>query len=392
VKRLTILNCTTRFYSPSYTFIVNLINKTIKDNHNVKVFTKKVIRSSGLDVFDVSLDNKRPVAQKLQRKLNALSKRVQNIDYKQSQLQLEKLDPDIIHCHFGVSAHYAFDILKYSNVSKPIVVSLHGYDVFLHNTLGKQYKDSLRALSSLDNVIFTVPSEYLRQKAYEFLGLQKNKVVTVYNSFDENLFHKDTRVLEPGDTYRLVNVSRFVDWKGQKYLLEALVKIVDRFDIHVDFIGDGEELQNCISLSEKLGLSNVCSFHGALPPDKVASIVGDCHLYVHTAIVGENGQTETFGISILEAIAKGKPAIFFDVGGISEVFGAIKSPLYVSVEEKSAEDLSDEITKMAPRLKKLDAEELGRVRETVVKLYSEERYVNSIYNIYEKLINEPSDC
>lgn len=130
----------------------------------------------------------------------------------------------------------------------------------------------------------------------------------------------------------------------------------------------------------------MCSFHGALIPTDVARIVGNSHLYIHTAVTMKYGQAESFGISILEAIAMGKPAIYFDSGGISEVFSDVKSIYYISVKEKNVSELVNAINKMLPVLIQLDESHFECIRNDIVAKFSEDRFMASIYSLYERVI------
>lgn len=387
---MKILNCTTMFYSPSYTFIINLIDKTIEDGHDVKIFTQNLISEpKQYDVYDLSVSSLALPKRLVKKVYNKLSNRHKNTDFALAKNVLEEFQPDIAHCHFGPSATYFQNIQDVTNSAVPTVISLHGYDVFLYRNLSKNYKGDLVKLSQKPYSLFTVPSNYLKTLAINNLGIAPEKIVVLHNSFNESLFTPNYKNLDKNETLKIVNVSRFVHWKGQRFLIEAANQLVANgfTDFEIDFIGDGDELMQCKQLADSYNLTAKCRFHGAIPHSQVADIVGNSHLYVHTAITAENGQSETFGIAILEAIAMGKPSIFFDSGGILEVFGDISSDYYTAVEEQNSQKLAHQILQTLPKLQKLDEEVLSKVGKAITEKYSEQKYMKNAYAIYQQLLS-----
>ncbi len=384
-KHYKIIHIMPRFYSPSYTFILNLIERLKRDANDNTVLTKDVLIGGRKDVHDISINSLSYIKKHVQRKVNAIRGLVSRVNYARAKLILEDFSPHVIHCHFGNSAQLMSSIEKYANHTYPQVVSLHGYDVFMHYKFERGYLRQMQALSNRKDVIFTVPSDFLKNKAVEQLGIAEKNIEIVPNSFNEKLFTHKFMMLDAQQELRIANVSRFVDWKGQKFLIRALAILNKYRRVHVDFVGEGVERFKCMRLAEELGVFKHCTFHGALSPDKVSDIVGRCHLYVHTAVTMKSGQTETFGIAILEAIAMGKPAIYFDVGGISEVFGRLESKYYIGVEEKNHTDLVKAILEIIPLLEKLDTDYLKKLCNEVTAMYSEDSYINKIYALYDRV-------
>jgi len=111
---------------------------------------------------------------------------------------------------------------------------------------------------------------------------------------------------------KIINVGSFRSFKGQAKLISALhTLLLQGCFVEVTFLGQGQELQNCISLAENLGISKQVKFKGVL--HELQPEYAQHHLYVHAS------SSESFGLVLIEALAAGLPVIALDAGGNREV-------------------------------------------------------------------------
>lgn len=393
---MKILHYTERFYAPSETFIIDIINSTLKNGNAIEVCThNKLVDSVDFKTHDISLRTKTWLHKKLVGLVNKIQKRGPNTQFKKAKEVIKIFSPDIVHCHFGTSAFYFNSIQDFSGLDIPQVISLHGFDVFTKDDLflGDCYMECFAKLAQKNNVIFTTPSQYLKNETVINMRVSPDKIQVVYNGFNNEIFTPKIKPFSGKGKFLISNVSRFVHWKGQKYIIEALslLKAQGITNIQADFIGYGDKLAECKALAQSLNVAHMCVFHGAVSHNDVANIVSNSHLYVHSAITADNGQTETFGVAILEAIAMGKPTVFFNAGGIPEVFGNEQSKYYVGIDEKDVNGLVNAIQNMINLVKTLDEEGLLKASKRVSEQFNNEKCSSQIMGIYETLLRQSTD-
>jgi glycosyltransferase involved in cell wall biosynthesis len=120
------------------------------------------------------------------------------------------------------------------------------------------------------------------------------------------------------DGGELLCVASVTPAKGQDVLLAALARLTDldwrctlvgRLDIDPDFVDELDKAASDAGIVERL------SFLGALPHDDLASAYAGADVLVHPS------RSETYGMVVTEALARGLPVIASSVGGLPEALG-----------------------------------------------------------------------
>lgn len=107
----------------------------------------------------------------------------------------------------------------------------------------------------------------------------------------------------------LIMVSRFVASKDQMTVIRAMKLLPD--DVHVIFVGDGENLDNCRTLAKEQGLRERVHFVG-----KQSNVVS----WIAKADIGvQSSNWEGFGLTAVEIMAAGKPIVATNVDGLKQV-------------------------------------------------------------------------
>ena len=108
-------------------------------------------------------------------------------------------------------------------------------------------------------------------------------------------------------------VERTSRWKGLPVLLEALVRLRDRVPgVRLDLVGGGDDVAVLQRLAERLGVGRLVDWHGAvehyaLPPFYRRAAV---------TVLPSTTESESFGMTLVEAMACGCPVVGTRVGGI----------------------------------------------------------------------------
>lgn len=172
----------------------------------------------------------------------------------------------------------------------------------------------------------------------------RREVTVVPNGVDPDLFHPQPRNPEvrhrfgiPPDAFLIVSVGRLVGWKGLHDIIDALGGIPNA---HYLAIGGGPERKALEHQAARLGASGRVHFAGETEHHALPGLLNAADIFVQPSI-GE----EAFGISVVEAMACGLPALVSDQGGLREIVrdgdcGRLLPPGNVVAWRKAIADLS----------------------------------------------------
>ena len=238
-----------------------------------------------------------------------------------SQLKVTIPETRLIHAHFAPDAAVIMPLAQRLNC--PLVMTCHGFDVLRSRwELFKTFRPTNwiflwreKALYRRVKRVIAV-SEFLKEKLIK-RGCPAEKIVVGYIGIDTEKFNCETT--KSRRTKTIIHVGRHVEWKGIDVLLRALaiLKIKDP-DIQLRQIGSGKDTDSLLALSRELGLENNVVWLGALPHKEVKEELCRASLYAHPSRTDSAGQTEAFGIALLEAQACGLPVVASNSGGIPE--------------------------------------------------------------------------
>ena len=100
--------------------------------------------------------------------------------------------------------------------------------------------------------------------------------------------------------------------------------------LRLRIVGGGAERGNLEALVSKLGISDSVEFIGAVPNDRIPSILQEMDIFVALS------RSESFGVAVIEAQACALPVVVSDVGGLPEV--VVDGCTGVIVPEKNIPD------------------------------------------------------
>ena len=107
--------------------------------------------------------------------------------------------------------------------------------------------------------------------------------------------------------------------KGVKWLVEAFTKChADDPELTLSIVGNGELHGQLLHRIEELGVRGSVTFAGAVPPDEALRLMREHDLLVHPS------RSETFGMTVIEAVAAGMPVLVTRCGGPEETLAGIE--------------------------------------------------------------------
>lgn len=229
---------------------------------------------------------------------------------------VKKEKVEIINAHWIIPGGFIAAIV--SLITKiPLVITVAGSDVYL---AGKNRVFGLMALfaSKIAKEIVGGGSSLWTEDLVK-VGVQKNKTLhTIIYGVDTKKFFptkkgvnkiKDKLGVE-NNTLIILAVGRLVYKKGIHVLIKSIPRVI-RKNKNVKFIvvGDGDQREELIDLSNKLKVDEYLIMPGTIPRDKLLSYYNLCDIYISTSIRDKSGNLDDQSIALVEAMACRKPTI-----------------------------------------------------------------------------------
>jgi N-acetyl-alpha-D-glucosaminyl L-malate synthase BshA len=226
--------------------------------------------------------------------------------------RFEKLD--LIHAHYAIphaiSAYLAREILR-SNLK--VITTLHGTDITLVG-LEPSFLPVMRfSIEQSDGV--TAVSRFLREKTMTNYSITKD--IRVIPNFVDTAKYRRIEQPEvrakfaPADERILIHVSNFRLVKRVQDVIRIFGEVRKKVPSRLLLVGDGPERSACEILSREMNLQQHVRFLGKQL--ELVPILSSSDLMLMPS------QSESFGLSALEAMACGVPVVSSSVGGLPEL-------------------------------------------------------------------------
>jgi len=226
--------------------------------------------------------------------------------------KFEKLD--LIHAHYAIphaiSAYLARQVL---NGKLRFITTLHGTDITLVG-LEPSYLPVMKfSIESSDGV--TAVSRFLREKTLTNYGIDKD--IRVIPNFVDTAKYKriDCGTIKeqfaPRGERILVHISNFRAVKRVPDVIRIFAEVRKKIPAKLLLVGDGPDRSACEILSRELDLNEHVRFLGK--QFELVPILSAADLMLMPS------QSESFGLSALEAMSCEVPVISSSVGGLPEL-------------------------------------------------------------------------
>jgi len=206
---------------------------------------------------------------------------------------------------------------------------------------------------------------------------------SAYTKRDENKLQemKTALKISPGD-FVIGMVSRFEEWKGHRYVIEAIARLKPQYPhikLHIAG-GKGESYDAVVELIRKLNLGNTVVIHDFVKDNITLYQVFDAHIHIPVTRMAE-----TFGIAIIEGMISACPQVL-TLSGIS-VYTAQDKQNCLVVEYCSSEQVADSIEWMI--LHPVECKQMGaQARADAQQLFEYRVKTESHLKIYRELLEE----
>lgn len=223
---------------------------------------------------------------------------------------LKEKEYDVCHAFFGIPCGAIAYLFR---EKMPYIVSLRGSDVpGFNNRFSFQYvflKPVIKKVWSEAGAV-VANSEGLKELALKTSHDQKISVI--HNGIDISEFKPDLTKADKNKEFSIICVSRLIERKGIRFLIEAIGKLKDR-DIKLTLVGEGNQEKELKELAVNLGISDRVDFKGYMNHDSIAELYKNSDVFVLPSL------NEGMSNALLEAMASGLPVIVTDTGGTAEL-------------------------------------------------------------------------
>lgn len=221
---------------------------------------------------------------------------------------------DLIHVHYAIphaiSAHLAREMVESRRLA--VVTTLHGTDITIVGQDRSYLPVTRFGIERSDGV--TAVSEHLREVTMQVFQPRK-EIEVIPNFIDPKRWApappEAARCFAPDGGKLLLHVSNFRPVKRVLDVVEIFERITRRVPARLLMIGDGPDRPAAEALCRDKGLASSVTFLGNMPA--LEELMPSADLYILPS------NSESFGLSALEAQACGVPVLGYEVGGLPEV-------------------------------------------------------------------------
>jgi len=289
---------------------------------------------------------------------------------------IKHFQPDILHAHYATS----YGLVGALSGFHPFVISSWGSDVmkfpnknFVAKSILKYNFRSADALCATSHVI----KEYISK-------ISTKPVSVIPFGIDGTVFKPFAKVSPFGDGHFVIGCIKSLE---SIYKIDVLIKAFASLaikypDVRLLIIGQGSQAEKLKTLVKELDLENKVSFTGRVPFNEIASYYNMLNVLVNIS------EYESFGVSVIEAMACGKPVVVSNVGGLAEIVENDHLGLKVNV------DAADETAAAIERLisePELYASISNQARVHVMEKYNWENNLSAMIHLYEEVKTQEAE-
>jgi L-malate glycosyltransferase len=291
---------------------------------------------------------------------------------------IKSYHPQLLHAHYASS----YGLLGALSKFKPFALSCWGSDVydFPNKSIIHKYilKFNLKAASQLLST-----SQAMKNELEKYT---KKEIVVIPFGVDCELFYSNNTLVKEKDMVYLGTIKSIEDQYGISTILEAVKILKEDFkyrDFKLLLVGGGSQQNKYRNMVNTLELNEHVIFTGKIPHSEIVHYHNMLDVFMNVSIVNES-----FGVSVIEAMACEKPVIVTRVPGLSEI---VNNPeLGIVVEKENPSQLVRALKKLIfyPELREI----MGKKgREHVLANYDFKDCLQQMIDVYTQMLSTKSE-
>jgi N-acetyl-alpha-D-glucosaminyl L-malate synthase BshA len=230
-------------------------------------------------------------------------------------VRMHKLD--LLHCHYAIphatSAWITKQMLADERRDIQVVTTLHGTDITIVGQDPSFHTITKFSIEKSDAL--TAVSRYLQKETLTAFGCTACRIDVVPNFIDPTVYDRSrySGQLRPqfdGQRKVLMHISNFRPVKRVRDVVRVFAEVNRTIESVLVMVGDGPDRHEAEQEARQLGVDKSVKFLGKI--ESVAPLLAAADLFLLTS------DSESFGLSALEALASGTPVIGTRAGGLPE--------------------------------------------------------------------------
>jgi L-malate glycosyltransferase len=296
-------------------------------------------------------------------------------------IEYEQLD--LLHVHYAIphatSAFLAKQVLNKSGSDIKVITTLHGTDVTLVGLEPSFLPLVKLSIEASDGV--TAVSRFLKEKTLTNYNINKD-IDVIHNFIDSDLYkpvcnEQFKKHIAPNNEKILIHTSNFRPVKRVSDTIRILKKVNKEIPTKLILIGDGPDRSECERLTRELKLEKNVVFLGK--QDGLENLLSVADIFLMPS------QSESFGLSALEAMSCGVPVISSSVGGLPELMVHNKTG-YIA-EFGDVDRMAKYALELLRNKKKINSFSKNS-RERAEKVFEKKLIIPQYIKYYEKILSE----
>jgi glycogen(starch) synthase len=279
------------------------------------------------------------------------------------------IDAPVVHAHTGFYAGVV--AARLARPDARVVITEHATflaRIFRQEAVRRLYAEALHRADAVLCVSGAL-RDYITGEFPAYAG----KLHVVPNPIDFDAFA--VRPAPPTDLLRWLYVGRLVEHKGVVTLLEAFASVAtEEPAATLTMVGSGPLEDVLRARASELGLADRVVLHPPVPPDGVVALLHAHDLLVHAS------RLETFGMTVVEAVATGTPVLVARSDGPAETLAGLDGVAGALVE------VSDDPRVFADAFRALrsrrDSLDLAAARQRLLARYAQAAVAAQLHMYY----------
>jgi N-acetyl-alpha-D-glucosaminyl L-malate synthase BshA len=225
---------------------------------------------------------------------------------------------DLLHVHYAIphatSAWIAREMLASTRPDIRVLTTLHGTDITIVGQDPSFHAITKFSIEQSDGL--TAVSRFLQRETVRAFGCTGCQIEVIPNFIDPEVYDRTKYKpalrdqITPSDRV-LMHISNFRPVKRVRDVVGIFARVRAEIPSVLVMVGDGPDRVHAEAEARELGVDDRVFFLGKI--EAVAPLLSAADLFLLPT------QSESFGLSALEALASGVPVIGTNAGGLPEV-------------------------------------------------------------------------
>jgi L-malate glycosyltransferase len=225
---------------------------------------------------------------------------------------------DLLHVHYAIphatSAWIAREMLQPTRPDIRVLTTLHGTDITIVGQDPSFHAITKFSIEQSDGL--TAVSRFLQRETVRAFGCTGCQIEVIPNFIDPDLYDRtkyraSLREQFSPDDRVLMHISNFRPVKRVRDVVRIFARVRQEIPSVLVMVGDGPDRVHAEAEAREQGVEDRVFFLGKI--ETVAPLLSAADLFLLPS------QSESFGLSALEALASGVPVVGTAAGGLPEV-------------------------------------------------------------------------